>query len=187
MSQQELLAALAAAFAAEQIPYMITGSLASGLQGQPRSTHDIDAVVELSEASLGRCLARFPAPRYYVSASAALDAVRRRSMFNILDTQTGDRADLWLLTGDPFDRSRFARRTADEIDGIRIFVSSPEDTILMKLRWSRESGGSARQFEDALRVYEVQEGRLDQRYLDLWADGLGVSDMLADLRRRATA
>jgi hypothetical protein len=33
-------------------------------------------------------------------------------------------------------------------------VSTPEDTILAKLRWANLSGGSEKQFTDALRVYE---------------------------------
>ncbi|MGH9649097.1 MAG: hypothetical protein ACRD3I_01370, partial [Terriglobales bacterium] len=58
-------------------------------------------------------------------------------------------------------------------------------TILMKLRWAQMSGGSEKQFGDALRVYEVQYGLLDQSYLDTWATSLGVTEMLARLRSEA--
>ena len=64
-------------------------------------------------------------------------------------------------------------------------MSRPEDTILMKLRWAAMMGGSEKQFVDALRVYEVQHGRLDEPYLDRWADTLGVVAALTRLRAEA--
>ncbi len=185
MSQQELLTALVHALEASGTPYMLTGSLASGLQGQPRSTHDVDVVIEIDPDELDSLLRHFPEPRFYVSADAARQAARDRTMFNILDTQTGDKADMWLVRDDPFDRSRFARRLRDDIDGLELAVSAPEDTILMKLRWSRESGNSPRQFEDALRVYEVQRALIDEPYLDQWASHLGVNDLLETIRSQA--
>ena len=53
-------------------------------------------------------------------------------------------------------------------------ISSPEDTILAKLKWAQLSGGSEKQFADALRVYEVQYGKLDLTYLADWAETLNV-------------
>ncbi len=47
MSQQELLRKVIQALDQVGIQYMITGSLASSLQGEPRSTHDIDMVIAI--------------------------------------------------------------------------------------------------------------------------------------------
>ncbi|MBP6963824.1 MAG: hypothetical protein KBC96_05390 [Armatimonadetes bacterium] len=66
-------------------------------------------------------------------------------------------------------------------------VSAPEDTILAKLNWARMCGGSEKQFTDALRVYEVQLGKLDLDYLHDWAKKLGVEDLLERLESQATA
>ena len=68
---------------------------------------------------------------------------------------------------------------------MRITVSSPEDTILVKLRWAKLSGGSEKQFTDALRVYEVQFERLDMDYLRCWAKKIGVAPMLKRLTDEA--
>jgi hypothetical protein len=54
-------------------------------------------------------------------------------MFNLIVVKTGDKVDFWILTDGPFDRSRFARRYTEKVMGMEIAVSSPEDTILMKL------------------------------------------------------
>jgi hypothetical protein len=58
--------------------------------------------------------------------------------------------------------------------GLKMQVSSPEDTILVKLRWANLSGGSEKQFTDALRVYEVQYEKLDIDYLERWAKKLDI-------------
>jgi hypothetical protein len=106
-------------------------------------------------------------------------------MFNLIDSSSGDKADFWLLTDDPFDRERFARRLRVEALGLPLSVSTPEDTILMKLRWSAQAGGSEKQLNDALRVYELQAGSLDEGYLDEWALRLDVAAALTAIRRSA--
>jgi hypothetical protein len=70
---------------------------------------------------------------------------------------------------------------------MRIAVSSPEDTILMKLRWSKMSGGSEKQFIDAIRVYEVQHKKLDHEYLREWALKLGIEKEMEKLKAEAIA
>ena len=135
------------------IEYMVSGSIASSLQGKPRSTHDIDIVIAV----------RIP---------AADAAARLKAGFPEPDKE------------DAFDRERFQRRYVESF-GVRLPVSRPEDTILMKLRWAAMIGGSEKQFVDALRVYEVQHDRLDESYLDRWAVTLGVVAALTRLRAEA--
>lgn len=174
MSQQELLEKVALTLERLGVEYMITGSIASSLQGEPRSTHDIDIVVNL-QPSKARALAEaFPPPDYYLDQDAVAEAVSVKGMANLIDTVSGDKVDFWLLTESPFDISRFGRRYNEELLGMRLPVSSPEDTILMKLYWAKMSGGSEKQFIDAVRVYEVQYEKLDHEYLREWTLKLGV-------------
>jgi len=98
-------------------------------------------------------------------------------MFNLIDLETGDKVDFWILTDEAFDRSRFSRRITEEFMGIKIQVSSPEDTILAKLRWAKLCGGSEKQFTDALRVYEVQGRKLDVGYLEHWVKKLDIEPL----------
>lgn len=147
---------------------MLTGSFASSLQGEPRSTHDIDLVVDLQLSQVEILIRDFPAPDYYLSKAAVTESIQSRKMFNLLDVNEGEKVDFWMLTQSPFDHSRFQRRQHDRIDDYEIFVSSPEDTILAKLNWSKLSGGSEKHIVDALRVYEVQFGMLDLDYLEQW-------------------
>ncbi len=111
--------------------------------------------------------------------------MKRAGMFNLLDIDTGEKVDFWLLTKEPFDQSRFTRRRTSMLGGLDVSVSSPEDTILAKLRWCQMSGGSEKQFGDALHVYELQGELLDRDYLDRWAAELSVSALLDRLRTQS--
>jgi hypothetical protein len=106
-------------------------------------------------------------------------------MFNLIDVNGGDKVDFWILTEELFDQSRFARKYSEEILGTRMYVSSPEDTILAKLRWAKLSGGSEKQFTDALRVYEVQHGKLDIAYLNDWVKKLNLESLWKRLQDEA--
>lgn len=185
MSQQDLLKRVVTALDRIGIDYMVTGSVASSLQGEPRATHDLDVVVDVDQSSVRSLLAQFPTPEFYHDDSAVLAAVRDRTGFNVIETAEGDKVDFWLLTDDAFDRSRFARKYEEQIFGARLKISAPEDTILQKLRWAALSGGSEKLYGDALRVYEVQHARLDQEYLTRWSRILHVESTLARLRGEA--
>jgi len=185
MSQQELLRRVVQALVDVGVEYMLTGSAASSLQGEPRSSHAIDVVVAIERRAASGLVEVFPPPRFYLDEESIVEAIARRDVFNLIDVTTGDKVDFWLLTDDPFDRSRFSRRCVEEVMGMHITVSTPEDTILAKLRWAKLSGGSEKQFTDALRVYEVQFGTLDIDYLHDWAKKIGVVDLLKKIETEA--
>jgi len=185
VSQAELLIEAVRALDDAGVGYLLSGSLASSLQGEPRATHDVDLVVEFDSRMIDALAAVFGADRYFFDEIAAKDALQQRGMFNLIDTVSGDKIDFWMLTDAPFDRSRFERRVVVEVFGIEVAVSAPEDTIVQKLVWSDKSGGSERQLRDAIGVYEVQAGSLDEEYLDSWAEVLGVTHLLSEVRRAA--
>jgi hypothetical protein len=185
VSQQALLKRVVDALDGLCIQYMVSGSIVSSLQGEPRATHDADLVVDISSEDLPALVRALDDPSLHLDGQSAALAVAQSQMFNLLDSSTGDKVDFWPLTDTAFDRSRFSRRSAVEAMGMRLVVSSPEDTILKKLDWARMCGGSEKQYTDALRVYEVQAGRLDGDYLHRWAGELGVTDTLDRLLEEA--
>ncbi|MEX1181715.1 MAG: hypothetical protein WEF86_00665 [Gemmatimonadota bacterium] len=163
----------------ETLQYVVgvTGSVASSLQGEPRATHDLDVVVAVRAADAPALVRSFGPPRFYLDEGAILEAVETGGMFNAINLEEGDKIDFWMLTDEEFDRSRFGRRIEEKVFDVRLKVSSPEDTILAKLRWSKLSGGGRKSFVDALRVYEVQADRLDRSYIEKWAEQLDVIDL----------
>ncbi|MCB9077336.1 MAG: hypothetical protein H6631_07075 [Anaerolineaceae bacterium] len=186
MSQQELLEQVIGVLDEANIDYMVTGSVASSLQGEPRATHDIDLVVDIQVTAVPNLVQAFQLPDYYLDEDTVHEAIQRQGMFNLIDVNQGDKVDFWILTDDAFDQSRFSRRYSEEFMGLTFRVSSPEDTILAKLRWAKMSGGSEKQFIDALRVYEVQHDQLDLTYLEAWVQRLGVEELWTRLQQSAT-
>ncbi len=186
MLQPKLLSHLLSVLNNNHIDYMVTGSIVSSLQGEPRATHDVDIVVSIKESSIPALIEAFPPPKYYLDATSIKEAIECKSMFNLIDTEEGDKTDFWILTEEPFDKSRFDRKYEENVFGFLMKISTPEDTILAKLRWAKLSGGSEKQFTDALRVYEVQYGILDQSYLKNWVNQLQVNELWNKLINEAT-
>ena len=162
---------------------MMTGSLASIVYGEKRSTMDADIVIEPEKSAL-RAFVEEVAEWAYVSPEAAKDAMRRRSMFNIMDYETGDKADLIIKKHRPFSDSEFERRRVFSYPGWQLSIVTPEDCILSKLEWAKE-GESERQLRDVAGVIKLQAKTLDWDYIDQWARELGVEGQLQTARTLA--
>jgi len=186
MSQQQLLKRVVAELERLSIEYMVTGSHASSLQGAPRSTHDVDFVIAMPGSATVDLARAFPPPEFYLDEQSIRDALNGLGQFNLIHVNEGDKVGFWLLTDDPYDQVRFDRRRVVTIDGMAVAVSTPEDTILQKLRWATTGGGfSEKQFKDALSVYELQSRQLDIAYMDRWAPKIGVTEHWNRLKAEA--
>jgi hypothetical protein len=183
MSQKDFLARLVAKLEDSGISYMISGSLGSSLHGEPRATNDIDLIITPTAAQLNTFVQSL-SEDYYVSPKTAQEAFRDQSMFNVIDYQTGWKADLIIRKDRAFSFEEFGRRISANILGVDVTVISPEDAILSKLEWSKESG-SELQFRDALGVAVIQWESLDKEYLRKWARELGVEHLLETLLSNA--
>src|SRR4051794_40584529 len=126
MPQRELLNRVIDFLDAAHVEWMLTGSLASGIYGRPRATHDIDVVVNLPLGAVAQLAKAFPPPDYFLSEAAARDAIRSRSMFNLIVPAEDDKVDFWILSDDPFNRTSFARRVSQTYGGKTVYVATPE-------------------------------------------------------------
>lgn len=177
MLQQQLLTKVVQTLNDANIDYVFTGSIVSSLLGEPRSTHDIDIiVVALKEESIKKLVETFQQPNFYLDEESIVDAIQHKSMFNLIDIQSGYKVDFWILTDNAFDDSRFSRRIQKKIYDTDLFITTAEDTIIAKLRWAKLSGGSTRQLKDAASVFEVQYKNLDMKYLEQWIQALELHD-----------
>lgn len=182
MSQEELLAQVAAILEAADVPYVVTGSVVTALYGEPRFTQDADIVVAGSPGLGEKLAAAFPPPRYYAPADDIETSLRKGIIANIIDSETGAKVDLHPKKAGAFEESFFARRRRVEVAGVELWFPSPEDAVLSKLRWARATGDGERHLRDARAVYEVQGAALDEAYLRKWAERLSVSDLLDNLK-----
>jgi hypothetical protein len=165
------------------IPYMIGGSVASGLHSPARSTFDVDFIIDPTPPQLEHWLTLL-GDRFYSSSDMALDALRQRSMFNIIDLTTGVKADLMIRKDHPWHIEEFRRRESRDLDGRLIYIASAEDIILSKLEWNKITP-SERQLRDAQGVAVVQWPTLDREYMRKWAPQLGVTAELEEVLRIA--
>lgn len=174
MSAGELLARLVAALDRAGIAHMVAGSFASTFHGVPRTTQDIDLVIDVTLSTLATFLESLPEAEYYVDADTARDAVIRRTQFNVIDMATGWKVDLIVRKDRPFSEEEFRRRLPAELLGARVFLATAEDTIIAKLEWAALSGGSERQLRDIDGIVQVRGPELDRAYIARWMAVLGL-------------
>ena len=180
MTQTEFLLAVVDRLNVVGIPYMITGSYACTIYGEPRTTNDVDIVVDPSVDQIRGFAEQFDENDYYVNTKTAVDAVNRHSMFNVIDSHAGWKADLIVKRNKPYSQRAFERRVATPMHGTDLFVIAPEDSVLSKLEWA-EKGGSERQIKDIQGILFAQQSRLDYEYLKKWAIELQVEAQLQKL------
>jgi hypothetical protein len=160
-----------------KIPYLFVGSLASSAYGEPRYTADIDIVVDLVPEQIESLCAAFPAPDYYVSRDAAIDAARRRRQFNVIHTLSANKIDFMISRGDAWSQNQLARRRREQIlAGIEGFTASPEDIIISKMIYYRE-GRSEKHTRDITGMLKVSGDEIDREYITDWAERLGLTDI----------
>lgn len=155
---------------------MLAGSFASSFHGDPRTTNDIDLVIECDRAALDRFVHQLDPGLFYVSPEAADEAWRRGGQFNVVILESGWKVDLILRKNRPFSREEFSRRRPAEIAGVRIWLATAEDTVVAKLDWAR-AGESERQLRDVVGILEVRGDDLDLAYIDRWIRELDLVDL----------
>jgi hypothetical protein len=163
------------------ISYMVTGSLALAVYATPRMTRDIDVVVEIDAGDVETVVGLFQ-PDCFVEEETVRRAVETQGMFNIIHTDWIIKADFVVKKSEAYRLTEFERRRIIEIDGNPVVFVAPEDLILSKLCWSRESASELqeRDVSDLLRAVED----LDLEYLSRRASELDARDRLDRLSER---
>jgi hypothetical protein len=178
----DFLARLTAKLVAAGVPHMVVGSFASSFHGVPRSSQDLDLVIDPSVPALRRFLDDLPSEEYYADADVALEALRRRGQFNVIDMATAWKADLIVRKDRRFSLEEMQRRAEGDLLGTRVFVASPEDTLISKLEWAKLGGGSELQVRDAAGILSLGGRDLDIAYIERWVRELGLEDVWQRLR-----
>ncbi len=167
------------------IPYAVTGSIASGIHGEPVTSLDVDIVTQMAPDQAVRLAARVGGDMY-ADADALRQAAESFGMANLISASLGYKIDLSLLSPIPYHAEVMRRRVriTHPVEQVSFWIVSPEDIILMKLVRRKETR-SSRQWENALSVARVQGHRLDWAYLRKWAGELGVAGDLDALMHEA--
>jgi len=154
--------------------------VAMAVYATPRMTRDIDLVVECTPADVQRIVAAFE-PDCVISIDAVREAIEVAGMFNMIHKEWAIKADFIVRKDSPYRKLEFERRRRLVVDDVPIVFAAPEDLILSKLCWARETG-SAMQLRD-VRELLAADVELDWQYLETWATNLGVARDLESARQ----
>lgn len=179
MTNTEAIAAMIDALNASGIEYMITGSLASSHYGIPRLSLDADFVVEPGNEPIPRRLAEV-SPLIRVDPQMSFETVTHT--YRHLATISGSpfKLELFLLSDDEHDRTRFSRRVQIEFMNRKTWIASPEDVVITKLRWAI-SGNRAKDVLDVHNVLVMMRDHLDWNYVRSWCGRHGSLTLLDEI------
>ncbi len=159
---------------------MLTGSAALDFYAQPRMTRDIDLVVELDSYHIPQ-FHRLFSPEFYLDESEVKRAVEGHTMFNAIHEKWASKVDFIIRKDLEYRKTEFLRRRQMELeDGSKLFVAAPEDLILSKLEWAKNTGSDFQKRD--VRSLLALTHNLDYAYLNKWALALGISRQLEELK-----
>jgi hypothetical protein len=185
-------------------PYMIIGAFAGAVYGITRVTYDIDIVVDLSEAHIETLCGAYPLPRYYADPEMVRNSIAMGIMFNIIDTNRGEKADLVPLSGTLSYRQAFENRVRKMVsipgpEAFEVWLARPEDVIVGKLMAWVE-GRSRKHETDIYEIMvfhylgddEAQGIQFDEHYVEeqvkhLGMDAIELWQAIKDSARREVA
>jgi hypothetical protein len=166
------------------IRYLVAGSMATTIYGEPRFTNAIDVVVDLRSEQVDSFCLSFPSTDFYCYRESVVDAIRQRSQFNIIHFESGIKIDVFIPDESEFSRTQLGRGVQARLgSGFEVRFAAPEDVILKKLEYFKE-GGSERHIRDIAEVLKVQAERIDRESIADWATWLGLGDTWRDVLRR---
>lgn len=156
------------------IAYMLTGSLAANFYAVPRMTRDIDIVIEIDGLEISKFYQRFEKD-FYLSKDSILEAIEHEGMFNIIHNHAVFKIDFIIRKDSPYRDTEFRRKNRIELDGVQIWIVSPEDLIISKLFWAKDSLSDL-QLRDVKNL-RASIKNLDEKYIGDWVQKLELSTL----------
>lgn len=158
------------------IRYMITGSVASMVYGEPRLTHDIDFIVEIQKDQAEDITKAFPLDKFYCPPAEVIKVEAGRYVrghFNIIHHGTGFKADIYLMGKDDLHSWAMSRRRSIRMKDDDFWFAPPEYVILRKLEFYQE-GGSEKHLRDIQRMIEISGDELNIQKIEEKVIAMGL-------------
>lgn len=152
------------------VPYMLSGSVAMNLYAEPRTTQDIDLIIELLPEDVPN-LVKLLGKEFYFSSEAMYDAIDHLGMFNIIDYQSGMKVDMIMRNKDIFEQVKFQNRQKTNYLGIELWIIRLEDLVISKLRWIQDVH-SSKQITDISNL--LTNEKIDFEYIKRWVSILNL-------------
>ena len=163
-----------------KIPYMITGSIAGNFYSIPRMTRDIDMIAEINLSDTKKVYELFKED-FYIDEEQVITAVKEQGMFNIIHNEAIVKVDFIVRKNSEYRRLEFSRRKYFDFEGMKIAIVSPEDLIISKLFWAKESH-SEMQINDVKNLIASVEN-LNYNYIKKWVKELDIENIFNEALR----
>ena len=172
MLEPDLIELFAVPLERLQLRYVITGSVAAMLYGEPRVTNDIDFVISLRLADISRLPDAYPSPEFYLPPQniIAREVTREENgQFNVIHPGSGLKADFYTVRRDKLDSWAFRNARQYTFEKSVIRLAPPEYVILRKLEFYRE-GGSEKHLRDIRAMLAVSGELINHAELKNWIE-----------------
>lgn len=155
----------------KKIPHLLIGALAVGVWARPRTTLDIDLLISVSPEKLDALIDAAPTAGFEIDQRWGDEnpLLRQQQVRLIMGSVM---IDLRRAEGS-FEENALQRRKRKRLGKNLLWVASPEDLILMKLRVGRP-----RDFEDANALVQNCHKMINFDYLSSQAGRLGLTEEL---------
>lgn len=180
MTSDEVIVAVIDALEAVDMPFMVVGSVSTNFYGIPRSTRDADFVIQASPPFAA--FAERLGPHIRLAAQTSFEGVTGTVRHRIEASGTPFTVELFELSDDAHDVSRFSRRRRVELFGRQVFVATAEDVVITKLRWAMRPGRE-KDVDDVRSVIAIQWDALDWTYVEQWCSQHGTCALLETIRK----
>ncbi len=163
-------------FSELDVRYMVTGSVAAILYGEPRNTHDVDLVVFLPVAKCQDVCRLFPLEEFYCPPYDVLAIEANRTCgghFNLIHHESGFKADVYLCGNEELHRWALAHVKPIQLSGTEIPVAPPEYVIIRKLLYFRE-GRSDKHLRDIAAMLRISGESINRAIVEDWVARLSL-------------
>lgn len=170
MAEADLIQLFVAPLRQLRIRYLVSGSVAAMLYGEPRVTHDIDLILYLQREHLARLPGAFPDSEFYLPPAEVISvelAREQRGHFNVIHSTTGLKADCYLFNRDELHAWAFRHAREYPVGEAVIAVAPPEYVIVRKLEYYRE-GGAEKHLRDIRSMLAISPGEIDRSEIAVW-------------------
>jgi hypothetical protein len=175
------------ALEAAGVEYLIGGAVAAWAWGEPRSTLDVDLVVDIPLEAVGKLSKELEKRDMLVPAEIILNAIiedRADLPINAIHIYSGFKADIYpLREQDELRRTSLSRRMQVDFGPPvgYVYVHSPEDLIIYKL-WYYSISRQTKHVRDIAAILQSNGDTLDTAYIDKWVDLKGLRPIWQELR-----
>jgi len=177
------------ALQAAGIEYLIGGAVAAWAWGEPRSTMDVDLVVDIPIESIPVLSRELEKRDMLVPVDVILDTLTEERVdlpINAIHIYSGFKADLYpQRPRDELRRSALQRRVSVDFGpplGV-VYVHSPEDLIVYKI-WYFSLSQQTKHVRDIAAILKSLGNEIDLKYIQSWVERLGLSSTWQELLDR---